>query len=257
MNDFNEVDHEMEVATSHQLASELSNQNLEEVADQNSGVVQWHQSSEIEPVQEAQNIKKFPCREVDWEKFTWIKFSPNLGKFITVDKNELSRDFNQKENMKNTRKNAMEKIKNLINYSQPAMERRKEFQSKEVQLKSGVTLNSQENCVICLREYQEIEDPESLLVIFPGCEHVFHYTCLKDWFNGRRVIKSLFIHGNSCPICRKLAPTKNYSKFLGSLYLSNFKVVNIYISIGIFSLLWTYAWSVYWKYSMQHNPNLP
>ncbi|EFP93428.1 uncharacterized protein PGTG_19505 [Puccinia graminis f. sp. tritici CRL 75-36-700-3] len=137
------------VATSHQLASELSNQNLEEVADQNSGVVQWHQSSEIEPVQEA-------------------------------------------------------------------MERRKEFQSKEVQLKSGVTLNSQENCVICLREYQEIEDPESLLVIFPGCEHVFHYTCLKDWFNGRRVIKSLFIHGNSCPICRKLAPTKNYSKFLGT-----------------------------------------
>lgn len=47
---------------------------------------------------------------------------------------------------------------------------------------------NQDNCVICLNDFQEKEKVMKL-----GCDHIFHVDCMKDWLENNK----------KCPLCKK------------------------------------------------------
>jgi len=47
---------------------------------------------------------------------------------------------------------------------------------------------NQDNCVICLNDFQEKEKVMKL-----GCDHIFHVDCMKDWLENNK----------ECPLCKK------------------------------------------------------
>jgi len=47
---------------------------------------------------------------------------------------------------------------------------------------------NQDNCIICLNDFQEKEKVMKL-----GCDHIFHVDCMKDWLENNK----------KCPLCKK------------------------------------------------------
>ncbi|KAA1082048.1 hypothetical protein PGTUg99_007859 [Puccinia graminis f. sp. tritici] len=173
-----------------------------------------YQNSQVVPVQGDQIIREYPRREVNWDKFPMIKYSHQTNSFVRADKTEYLGEVSLKGNVKESTwaRKKLRAMQESTKRSILSMNMMKKFWSRDIHFK-----NPPEECVICLGEFN-CDKPETLLCVFPGCDHVFHKDCLAEWFKKSPDIESLVKHSLTCPTCRKDAPTKHGLRFLGAAF---------------------------------------
>jgi hypothetical protein len=116
----------------------------------------------------------------------------------------------------------------MIKQFDPLIKRIKALLSKKVVLKSDL-----DSCRICFEEYK-YDEPDTLLLVFPGCGDVFHESCLTRWLDESPCIESVFRHTLACPTCRRLAPTNQSCRFLGALishHRNGILMINLHIAL--------------------------
>ncbi|KAA1079360.1 hypothetical protein PGT21_009223 [Puccinia graminis f. sp. tritici] len=174
-----------------------------------------HQNCEVVAVQAAPQMRTYPRREVDWDKFQRIIYSPTASSFKTVDMTKNPGQVSPKEKLNRNETWYRRRLKAIqdstIKPFTRSIERIKGLLSKKVHLKSDL-----DSCRICFEEYK-YDEPGTLLLVFPGCGDVFHESCLTRWLDESPCIESLFRHTLACPTCRRQAPTKHRLRFLGAL----------------------------------------
>ncbi|KAA1082579.1 hypothetical protein PGT21_007403 [Puccinia graminis f. sp. tritici] len=159
-------------------------------------------------------MRTYPRREVDWDKFQRIIYSPKASSFETVDMTKNPGQVSPMEKLRNEtwyRRRLKAIQDSTIRPLTRSIERIKGLLSKKVRLKSDL-----DSCRICFEEYK-YDEPGTLLLVFPGCGDVFHESCLARWLDESPCIESLFRHTLACPTCRRQAPTKHSLRFLGAL----------------------------------------
>ena len=94
------------------------------------------------------------------------------------------------------------KIGEKINYC-----RFKRLFKRKIKFKKLNRVDTDEICSICLLNFEEIdinnkELSEADLIVKLNCEHLYHLTCIKQWYN-----ESI---ENKCPQCRNNILVKEY-----------------------------------------------